>query len=357
MKAQAAFGDATTMQMTYAPLRTLQDVEQLERVPLDTRVFSWNLNDWIARGCALDPEKIAIRYIAGGDPESEPIAISYRQLHARAIQAANLFHSLGVSADDVVMYVLPTLPQLYVAMLGAVSAGIACGVNWMLKPELLAELVRATHPKAVITLGPTPGYDIWENVQAIRAEISPAVRILTVPGPGGAAIPETDFDTLAGRQPADRLLFEREIEPGDIAAYVHSGGTTGSPKLVKLTHRGFAYKCWANAVVMAHTADDVIFADYPMFHIAGIFGRGYFPIAHGMSIVIPSPLGARDKRFIDNYWRFVEKFGITLFSGVPTTLAQLAKNGPHGEKLATLRDYACTGSTAFPPRWHGRSRN
>lgn len=336
------------MQMTYAPLRTLQDVEQLERVPLDTRVFSWNLNDWIARGCALDPEKIAIRYIADGDPESEPITISYRQLHARAIQAANLFHSLGVSADDVVMYVLPTLPQLYVAMLGAVSAGIACGVNWMLKPELLAELVRATQPKAVITLGPTPGYDIWGNVQAIRAEISPAVRILTVPGPGGSAILETDFETLAGRQPADRLLFEREIEPGDIAAYVHSGGTTGSPKLVKLTHRGFAYKCWANAVVMAHTADDVIFADYPMFHIAGIFGRGYFPIAHGMSIVIPSPLGARDKRFIDNYWRFVEKFGITLFSGVPTTLAQLAKNGPHGEKLATLRDYACTGSTAFP---------
>ena len=82
----------------------------------------------------------------------------------------------------------------------------------------------------------------------------------------------------------------------------------------------------------------MIFADYPMFHIAGIFGRGYFAIAHGMSIVIPSPLGARDKRFIENYWRFVEKFGITLFSGVPTTLAQLAKNGPHGEKLGTLRE-------------------
>ena len=111
------------------------------------------------------------------------------------------------------MYVLPTVPQLYVVMMGAVGAGIACGVNWMLKPDLLAELVRATNPKAVVTLGPTPGYEIWENVQAIRTEISPAVHILTVPGPGGAAIPETDFDTLAARQPGDRLLFEREIEP------------------------------------------------------------------------------------------------------------------------------------------------
>jgi len=288
----------------------------------------------------LDPDKIAIRYIADGNPDTEPTLLRYRELQSRAIQAANLFHSLGVSADDVVMYVLPTLPQLYVAMLGAVGAGIACGVNWMLKPELLAELVRATRPKAIVTLGPTPCYEIWENLQAIGAEISSAVRILTVPGPGGKLMPETDFDTLAACQPGDRLLFQRKVEPDHVAAYVHSGGTTGSPKLVQLTHRGFAYKCWANAVVMAHTSDDVIFSDYPMFHIAGIFGRGYFPIAHGMSIVIPSPLGARDKRFIDNYWRFVDKFGITLFSGVPTTLAQLAKNGPHGEKRGTLSNYA-----------------
>jgi fatty-acyl-CoA synthase len=335
------------MQFTYAPLRTLRDVEELERVPLTERIFSWNLNDWISRGCELDPEKIAIRYIADGDPSSEVVVIRYGELQSRSKQATNLFYSLGVASDDVVLYVLPTLPQLYVVMLGAVACGIACGVNWMLKAEQLAELVRSTKAKVVVTLGPTPGYDIWENMQAIRAEISPSVCILTVPGPGGVVIPETDFDTLAARQP-DRTLFERKIAPDDIAAYVHSGGTTGSPKLVQLTHRGFAYKCWANAVVMAHTPDDVIFADYPMFHIAGIFARGYFAIVHGMSIVIPSPLGARDKRFIGNYWRFVDKFGITIFSGVPTTLAQLAKSGPHGEKLATLRDYACTGSTAFP---------
>ena len=336
------------MQTAYAPLRTLQDVEALERVPLGERVFSWNLNDWIAHGCARDREKIAICYIADGDPASESVCIRYGELQSRSNQAANLFHSLGVSSNDVVMFVLPTLPQLYVVMLGAAACGIACGVNWMLKPEQLAELIRSTKAKVVVTLGPTPGYEIWENVQAIRADVAASVHILTVPGPGGAVMPETDFDTLAGREPGERLRFERKVEGDDIAAYVHSGGTTGSPKLVKLTHRGFAYKCWANALVMAHTADDVILSDYPMFHIAGIFGRGYFAIAHGMSIVIPSPLGARDKRFIENYWKFVDRFGITIFSGVPTTLAQLAKSGPKGEALATLRDYACTGSTAFP---------
>jgi fatty-acyl-CoA synthase len=336
------------MSADYTALRTLHDIEAFERVPLEQRIFSWNLNDWIARGCARDGAKIAIRYIADGDPESTAVEISYADLTARANQAANLFHALGVGGSDVVLFILPTLPQLFVTMLGAVAAGIGCGVNWMLKAEQLAELVRATKAKVVVTLGPTPGYEIWENVQAIRPHIPSTVHILTVPGPGGAVLPETDFDTLVSRQAGDRLVFARTVAPDDIAAYVHSGGTTGSPKLVTLTHRGFAYKCWANAVVMAHTADDVIFADYPMFHIAGIFGRGYFALAHGMSIVIPSPIGARDKRFIENYWKFVDKFGITIFSGVPTTLAQLAKSGPRGERLTSLREYACTGSTAFP---------
>ena len=206
-----------------------------------------------------------------------------------------------MTQDDVVLYVLPTLPQLYVVMLGALACGIACGVNWMLRPEQLAELVRSTKAKVVVTLGPTPGYEIWDNVQAIRSEISPAVRILTVPGPGGAVLPESDLDTLAAKEPVDLLLFERKIEPQDVAAYVHSGGTTGSPKLVTLTHSGFAYKRWANAVVMAHTPDDVIFADYPMFHIAGIFARGDFALAHGMSIVIFFADRAGDKRSIQNH--------------------------------------------------------
>ncbi len=338
----------TPMQAAYAPLRTLRDIEALECMPLEQRIFSWSLNDWIARGCALDPDKIAIRFVADGDPDGEVDTISYRELRARANQAANLFHSLGVQADDVVLYVLPTLPQLYVVMLGALAAGIACGVNWMLEPEQLAELVRSTRAKVVVTLGPTPGFEIFEKMQAIRSQVPPGVRVLTVRGPGGSEIAGSDLDTLAAMQPADCLRFERRVEGDHVAALVHSGGTTGSPKLVKLTHRGFAYKCWANAMVMAHTPDDVILADYPMFHIAGIFARGYFAIAHGMSIVIPSPIGARDKRFIENYWRFVERFGITIFSGVPTTLAQLAKSGPRGEKLDTLRKYACTGSTAFP---------
>ena len=335
------------MDTDYAPLRTLRDVEELERVPLEQRVFSWNLNDWLAQGCARDPTKIAIRYIIDGNPDSTPTTLTYGELAQRGRQAANLFQRLGVGPQDAVLFMLPTTPELYIVMLGAVAAGVACSINWMLKGEQLTELIRSTQAKVIVALGPTPGYEIWENLQAVRSEIPASTHILTVPGPAGETLADSDLMTRAAREPDD-LIFTRTVAPDDLAAYIHSGGTTGSPKLVKLTHRGFSYKCWANAVVMAHTPDDVIFSDYPMFHIAGAFGRGYFAVAHGMSIVIPTPMGARDKRFIENYWKFVDRFKITVFSGVPTTLAQLAKSRPAGENLSTLRRYMPTGSTAFP---------
>ncbi len=330
------------------PIRNLRDIEELERVPLEKRIWSWDVNDWISRGCAFDPEKIALHYVEGGDPDGECVSVTYRELQHRSNQAANLFHSLGVGPDDAVLYLLPTTPEHYMVMLGALAAGVACCVNWMLKPAQLIELIRSSKARVVVALGPTPGFEIWENIEAIRGDISDSVQVLSVQGRAGTKIPESDFGHMAAKQPGDHLTFVRKAASEDVAAYVHSGGTTGSPKLVKLTHRAFSYKCWANSVVMGHTPEDVMFSDYPMFHIAGFFGRGVLAIAGAMTIVIPTPLGARDKRFMSNYWKFIEKFRISLLSGVPTTLSVLAKNPPNGEDLGSLRPVMSTGSTSLP---------
>jgi fatty-acyl-CoA synthase len=332
----------------FSPLRNLSDVENLERVPLEQRLLSWDVNDWLRHGLNLSPEKVAIRYVADGNPDSPAIDVTYDELKRRAAATANLFHSLGVGPGDAVLYLMPTIPALYSVMLGSLATGIACCTNWMLEPSHWVGLIQASRAKVVVALGPTPGYEIWEKLQTIRGDLPAGMRILSVQMPGDAPLPDSDLDVLASKQPSDRLVFARNARPDDIAAYVHSGGTTGSPKLVRLTHRGFSYKFWANTLVMAHTPDDVIFADYPMFHIAGFFGRGIMAIADGMEIVIPAPGGARDKRFIENYWKFVEKFRITLLSGVPTTLAQLSKQPTGGADLSSLRPYGVTGSTAFP---------
>ncbi len=328
-------------------IATIKDIEALESVPLEQRIASWNVNELIRQGCEKNPDKPAIQYVEDGDPASPCVTVTYRELQKQSIQASNLFFSLGVRDADCVFYLLPTLPQLFVVTMAGMETGITHGANWMLKADHWLELIKASNAKVVVALGPTPGYEIWENLQTVKDELK-GVQLFSVKGPGGKVLADSDLDLAMANFPGDKLSFKREIKPDDVGAYVHSGGTTGAPKLVRILHRGMAYKCWANAVIMEHGPNDVIFADYPMFHVAGFFGRGILALAHGMTILIPHPMGARDKKFISNYWKFVEKFHVSVMSGVPTTLSVLAKNPPKGEDISSLKKYMCTGSTAMP---------
>ena len=322
----------------FTPIRNLADIEALERVPLEARIVSWDVFDLIRRGASRDPDKTGFVYLEDAELDKPAFELTYRELMARFTQAANLFHRLGVRAGDAVCTLAPTVPQIFYAQMGGIAAGIACHVNWMLEPPQLRDILRAARCKVLVALGPTEGFEIWEKVQAIRGELPDVAHILTV----------DEFDRMLDGEKGDRLTFDRVRGPDDVAAYVHSGGTTGTPKLAKITHRGIAFKCWANSVIMAHDEDETIFADYPMFHIAGFFGRAVLPFANGARVLVPSKMGARSKKFIANYWKLVERYRISLLSGVPTTLSVLAGSSTDGADISSLRSFAPTGSAPLP---------
>src|SRR5260370_42404353 len=85
-----------------------------------------------------------------------------------------------------------------------------------------------------------------------------------------------------------------------------------------------------------------------MFKVGWLIGARLPPLASGASVVIPAVVGARDKRYIANYWKFVEKYRVTRLSAVPTTLAVLAKSPPVDTDLSSLLPNFITGSTSLP---------
>ena len=86
-----------------------------------------------------------------------------------------------------------------------------------------------------------------------------------------------------------------------------------------------------------------------MFHVGGIGGTVSAHVSQRReSGVIPSLRGARDKRYIAHYWKFIARFRVTRLSGVPTTFSVLAKTPPQGEDLSSLKSNFVTGSTALP---------
>ena len=334
--------------INYAPMRDLGDVEAQERVPLAERLPTFNSFELVRRGAMLDPDLAAFIYLPDGELVDAPFTLTYRELLARFTQCANLLRDLGLGPTDVVAFLMPNLPQNFYVQIGGLATGIVCCVNWMLEAPRIADILRAAKAKVVVALGPTPGFEIWQKLQFIRGELPDLEHLLSVQGLDGERIEESDFDLRLAAQPGDALIFEREFSAGDVASYVHSGGTTGSPKLARITHGGLAYKCYANVEIMAYQPGEVMFSDYPMFHIAGFIGRGLLPFVTGMTMMVPAAMGARSKNFIKNYWKLVERYGINYFSGVPTTLSVLIDTPRDGEDISSLRPFAPTGSAPLP---------
>jgi fatty-acyl-CoA synthase len=340
------------------PLRSVVDVEAIERTPLEERLTIVDFSRRVA--LALDArhaEDTAIFYVPDGDIDRPAERISFATLRDNIARTASLLRAHGIGRNDVIAILMPAVPALYWSVLGSMSAGIPFPVNWMLEAGHALHLVKEANAKAVIALGPTPGFRIWESIQSFVGQLPSQLPIWSVPGPGGSVLAASDLSRHIAWQastagaPDHRLrdaITTDAIAGDDIAAYIHSGGTTGLPKIVKLSHANLSYRHWALQVASKAVLGEVVMHDTPMFHIGGLAGRCLPPLASGASVLIPSVMGARDKRYIANYWKFVEKYRVTRLSGVPTTLATLAKSAPRGEDLSSLKPYFITGSTAMP---------
>ena len=72
---------------------------------------------------------------------------------------------------------------------------------------------------------------------------------------------------------------------------------------------------------------------------------GLSPIANGWTIVIPTPLGARNPNVVRDYWGIVERNRVTIAGAVPTTLAAIMNVPRDGHDLGSLKAFVTGGST------------
>ncbi len=329
-------------------IETLAHIEAFERVPLEDRMEAWTIHQLVARGAAIDPHNAAIHYIIDGDPEEDPLTITYGQLMTRVNQTANLLHRLSGGARVVIGVLLPMVPENYLMLCAGPTAGILAPVNWMLEPSAIAGIFAAAGVKTLVALGPTPGFEIWPKALQVRRLLGGTVRLIQVQGPGGTVEEDLDFRRLMEAEPGDALAFDERPAPDDVAIYCPTGGTTGAPKLAPLTHRAIAYKCHVYGWVLGFEPSDIIFAGTPLFHSGGIVNRTLSPLFQGMTNVILSPHGFRNKNIVKNFWKLVERFKATELVAVPTVLSALANSPPVDEDVSSLKPYANTGSAGMP---------
>ncbi|MEP3844400.1 MAG: acyl-CoA synthetase [Paracoccaceae bacterium] len=295
-------------------------------------------------------------------PKDKAETLTWQDLHAKVTQTANLFRSLDIGPTDVVAYVLPNCNETILTLLGGAVAGISNPINPLLEPEQIGAILRETGAKVVVTLKAFPKTDVGDKV-AEAVDLAPGVKTvievdllkyLTPPkswivplirpkGRKASKAQYLDFTKEIAKHPTT-LQFE-DVQEDRVAAYFHTGGTTGMPKVAQHKYSGMIYNGWLSHK-MLYTEDDNILCPLPLFHVFACEPILMGIIASGGHAIFPTPQGYRGDGVMDNFWKLVERWKVTFVITVPTAISAKMQR-PIDADISTLK-CAFSGSAPLP---------
>lgn len=329
------------------------DLATIESVPLSERGLPSSTYAMLVRAAKLWPERIAVTVLPDGTRWEHPVRRTFGELLHDVHQSANLLYHLGVQRDDAVALIAPNCDELITATLAAQVAGIAAPINGALSPEHVSELVRLSGARVLITADAQLDTSTWAVAERLVG--AGLIDTILLIGPTGAtpvdvpAVPGAKVDYLTRLSAAhDGTRFHgTTTESTDLAALFHTGGTTGAPKLAAHTHANEVADAWMIAANTLLDESSVLFAALPLFHVNALVVTLLAPLLRGQQVLWAGPLGYRDMGLYGNFWKIVERYGISTMSAVPTVYAVLSQL-PVDADISSLR-MAIVGASALPP--------
>ncbi|SHI64974.1 acyl-CoA synthetase [Wenxinia saemankumensis] len=325
----------------------------------DVPKTTWQM---LSRTADAHGSRKAVTFQMFSDPGAPDETLTWDELRAQVAQTANLFRSLGVGEGDVVAFLLPNATETILTYLGGQVAGIVNPINPLLDPEQIGAILRETKAKVLVTLRAFPKTDVAQKA-ARAVELAPnvehvvevdllryltGVKKLIVPliRPKVKVRHEARvhaFRKAIAAQPKELAFAD---SPGDrVAAYFHTGGTTGMPKVAQHRYSGIVYNAWLGARLL-FTEKDVEICPLPMFHVfAAIVAMGA-SLGSGCQIVFPTPQGYRGEGVFDNFWKLVERHRGTFLITVPTAMSALMQRKVDAD-ISSLKLAFC-GSAPLP---------
>jgi fatty-acyl-CoA synthase len=299
----------------------------------------------LARAARTWPGAVATQWIPDPTDYARCQAWTYAELASIVTRIANGLARLGIRREDAVTLCGPNSSGLLAATLAAQAAGIAAPASPALGADRIAGLIGRTGSPALIAAGPEADPGLWQQLTVVARQARMRAVIALRPDgatglppalDAGPGLPVMYLDELTDGQPAGHLTGIRPPRPADLAAFVHTGGTTGAPKIAAHTH--------ANQLACAHGIAESsglgpgegVLAGLPLFHVNALIVTGIAPLYSGARVVWPGPAGYRDPALYAQFWKIVEHYRIAAMSAVPTVYGALTQV-PVDADISSLR--------------------
>ncbi|MEM0203557.1 MAG: AMP-binding protein, partial [Archaeoglobaceae archaeon] len=283
--------------------------------------------------------------------------ISYKELDELSDRVAGYLYSLGIRKGSKVVLDLPNTPHYVIAYYGVLKTGatvVQC--NPLYTEREIRYIVENSEAEAGFFIEM-----VYPRIEKILNEGKLKKAIICkiedfLPFPLNVLYPlkkqkvkiekrgDVAFWSEVVKHPPSR---ERpKINPKeDVAVFLYTGGTTGVPKAVMSTH----YNLVANTYQVLewlpdkNPESDVYIGVLPYFHSYGMTTSLNAPIAFGATIVL-----VPDPRDIKTILKFIDKYKVSIFCGVPTMYAAVL-NFPERKKYNISSIRACISGAAPLP--------
>lgn len=288
---------------------------------------------WLADRAAGSPGRTAI--------DDRGVRIGYGDLEARARELALALRRAGYGPGDRLATVSGNSIDHVVAFFACAKSGVAfVPLSWRLSPRELADVIDRSAPALLLVEDEHEGI-AREALERVGA--APRVALLGTTGVE-AAVPRR----------AGAPVPPRAVRDDDALLVIYTSGSEAAPKGVVLTHANCFWNNLALAGAIQLTADDVVLAILPQFHVAAWNCQPLLAWWVGATVVLERSF--HPQRVL----QLLADRGVTAMMGVPTQYRMLADDPGFARIAAGPLRHALVGGATIPTdlaaRWAAAGR-
>lgn len=252
-----------------------------------------------------DPSFPSVRY--GKD------VITARELNQKTDQLAKVLLSKGIKKGDTVVTALPTIPEFVLTFYAASKIGaITVPMDKEYKKVDFKTLIPHSNPKVIVTIDKWQKNRIADSLQELSSEFGDISYIMV----GKHDLGEKLEDLMAVEYNLDEELkaTKKDQDPEDCTLVIWTGGTTGAPKAVEISHINIIHMCFILNSLISVSDDERLktLANLPVSHIGGTVEYICTAIIGGLEMILQASWSPWDTL------KAIKSEDITFYGGVPT---------------------------------------
>lgn len=348
-------------------------------------VLEWNFKDpdikWFKGGKLNITENCLDRHLGTlgnkpaliwepNDPEEHHRVISYRDLHHKVMQFANVLKNNGVKKGDRVCIYMGMVPELAIAVLACARIGAVHSVIFGgFSAQSIADRLQDAQAEYIVTCDGAyrgnkeiPLKSVIDDA-LVQCRFVKKVIVLTRT--------RTPISMLKGRD----LWWEDEIkkvetmgnpycpaeemDAEDPLFILYTSGSTGKPKGVVHTCGGYmVYTTYSFVNVFQYTPGDIHFCTADIGWITGHSYILYGPLGAGATSLMFE--GVPTWPDAGRFWNIVDKYRVNILYTAPTAIRSLMGYGlgpVHGHDLSSLKVLGSVGEPINEEAWHWFDEN